>query len=37
LGISHIACLMAPGVEPPLEDPKQLLVGGRSVVILVAR
>jgi isoamylase len=27
----------APGVEPPLADPKQVLVGGRSVVILVAR
>ncbi|MBN2580836.1 MAG: hypothetical protein JXB10_17755 [Pirellulales bacterium] len=26
-----------PGDEPPLEDPKRLLVGGRGVVILVAR
>jgi glycogen operon protein len=26
-----------PGAEPPLENPRQLLVGGRSVAILVAR
>jgi isoamylase len=29
--------ICSPGSEPPLENPKQLLVGGRSVVILVAR
>lgn len=26
-----------PGSEPPLENPASLLVGGRSVAILVAR
>jgi hypothetical protein len=26
-----------PGTEPPLENPRQPLVGARSVVILVAR
>jgi glycogen operon protein len=31
------ADVFVPGTELPLENPRQLLVGGRSVVILVAR
>ena len=36
-GLASPNDVCAPGVESPLEDPKQLLVAGRSVVILVAR
>jgi glycogen operon protein len=35
-GVEPPADVFVPGTEPPLENPQQLLVGGRSVVILVA-
>ena len=36
-GVEPPGDVFVPGTEPPLEDPRHLLVGGRSVVILVAR
>jgi glycogen operon protein len=36
-GVDPPADVFSPSTEPPLQDPRQLLVGGRSVVILVAR
>jgi glycogen operon protein len=36
-GMEPPADVYSPGTEPPLEGPRQLLVGARSVVILVAR
>jgi glycogen operon protein len=36
-GVEAPADVFVPGTEPPLEDPRNLLVGARSVVILVAR